>query len=65
MMHICGGLEAPRSEHVEKTLVLPLFFEGSREPKGRQEYVKFSEPDRFFGRKKVAKKGAKRKQMSL
>ena len=37
MMHICGGLVGPKTENVEKPLVLPLLFEGSRERKAFQE----------------------------
>ena len=58
MMHICGGLVGPKSENVEKPLVLPLLFEGSREPKARQENEKSSEPDGFLV-EKVAKKEQK------
>ena len=37
VMGICGGLVGPKSENVEKALVLPLLFEGSRAPGGFQE----------------------------
>ena len=36
----------PRIENVEKPLVLPLLFEGSREPRVIQEQEKRSEPER-------------------
>ena len=39
----------PKIENVEKSLVLPLLFEGSREPKGRQEYEKIGEKCRLGG----------------
>ena len=44
VMGICGGLMGPKSENVEKVLVLPLLFEGSRAAKGRQENEKLSSP---------------------
>ena len=58
MMHICGGLVGPKSENVEKPLVLPLLFEGSREARGIQENKQVSGPDRFLV-EKVAKKEQK------
>ena len=58
VMGIRGGLMGPKSENVEKPLVLPLLFEGSREPRSRQEYEVYSEPDRFLV-EKVAKKEQK------
>ncbi len=48
MMHICGGLVGPKSENVEKPLVLPLLFEGSRGARGRQENEHRSGPGRFL-----------------
>ena len=38
----------PKSENVEKVLVLPLLFEGSRGARGRQENEKVSEPEHFW-----------------
>ena len=32
MMRICGGLEGPKSENVEKVLVFKAFLKGSKEP---------------------------------
>ena len=49
VMGIYGGLEGPKSENVEKSLVLPLLFEGSRVGGGRQPNEKLSEPDRLGG----------------
>ena len=49
MMHICGGLVGPKSENVEKPLVLPLLFEGSRAARLPQENEKLIEPDRLGG----------------
>ena len=37
----------PKSENVGFSLVLPLLFEGSRAPRGRQSREQPSEPDRF------------------
>ena len=37
VMGICGGLVGPKSENVEKALVLLLLFEGSRVPRGSSE----------------------------
>ena len=37
----------PKSENVEKVLVLPLLFEGSRGPRGRQSREQISEPGGF------------------
>ena len=48
-MGIYGGLEGPKSENVENTLVLPLLFEGSRVGGGRQPNEQPSEPDRLGG----------------
>ena len=58
MMHICGGLVGPKSENVEKPLVLPLLFEGSGLPRGDSENEQRSGPDRFLV-EKVAKKEQK------
>ena len=58
MMQICGGVVGPKSENVEKPLVLPLIFEGSREPRGIQECKVSLGPDRFLV-EKVAKKEQK------
>ena len=44
VMGICGVLVGPKSENVEKALVLPLLFEGSRGPRGRQSRERNSEP---------------------
>ena len=55
MMHICGGLVGPKTENVEKPLVLPLLFEGSRERKAFQECQAESEKDRFLVEKGVKK----------
>ena len=55
MMHICGGLVGPKSENVEKPLVLPLLFEGSRERRAFQECKGISGPDRFLVEKVVKK----------
>ena len=58
VMAVCGGLMGPKSENVEKVLVLPILFEGSRAAKGRQENEQASSPDRFLV-EKVAKKEQK------
>ena len=50
-MGIWGGLMGPRIENVEKPLVLPLLFEGSRAACGRQEQERPGEPERFWGPK--------------
>ena len=55
MMHICGGLVGPKTENVEKPLVLPLLFEGSRERRGFQECQAEAEKDRFLVEKVVKK----------
>ena len=55
MMGIFGGLMGPKSENVEKPLVLPLLFEGSRERKAFQECQAESEKDRFLIEKGVKK----------
>ena len=47
VMAICGGLVGPKSENVEKALVLPLLFEGSRAPRGRQSREQRSGPGGF------------------
>ena len=52
------GLVGPKSENVETPLVLPLLFEGSREPDVIQECKVSLEPDRFLV-EKVAKKDQK------
>ena len=57
MMHICGGLVGPKTENVEKPLVLPLLFEGSRERKAFQECQVESEKDRF-----LVEQGARKEQ---
>ena len=44
LMPLCAGLVGPKSENVEISLVLRLFFEGSRGPRGRQDREKSSEP---------------------
>ena len=44
MMCACAGLVGPKSENVEKVLVLLLLFEGSRGPRGCQSREKLSEP---------------------
>ena len=46
VMGICGGLVGPKSENVEKALVLLLFFEGSRGAKVRQPDEQNGEPRR-------------------
>ena len=46
VMGIYGGLEGPKSENVEKSLVLPLLFEGSRAAWGRQPNEQLSGPER-------------------
>ena len=46
MMGICAGLVGPKSENVEKALVLLLLFEGSRAAGGRQEDEQRSDPRR-------------------
>ena len=58
MMHICGGLVGPKTENVEKPMVLPLLFEGSGLPREDSENEQPSEPDRFLV-EKVAKKEQK------
>ena len=58
MMHICGGLVGPKSENVEKPLVLPLLFEGSGWPRVFQENEGHCEKCRFLI-EKVAKKELK------
>ena len=45
-MPMCAGLVGPKSENVEISLVLPLFFERSREAKVPQECKEVSERDR-------------------
>ena len=60
MMHICGGLVGPKSENVEKPLVLPLLFEGAGLPREDSENEQPSEPDSFLV-EKVAKKKQKGK----
>ena len=55
MMHICGGLVGPKTENVEKPLVLPLLFEGSRERRAFQECQGVGEKDRFLLEKAVKK----------
>ena len=46
-----GGLVRPESGNVEKVLVLPLLFEGSREPNVIQECKVSLGPDRFWSKK--------------
>ena len=46
---IYGALMGPKSENVEKSVVLPLLFEGSRAAWLRQPNEKPSEPDRLGG----------------
>ena len=58
VMGTCGGLVGPKTENVEKPLVLPLLFEGSGLPRGDSENEQLSEPDRFLV-EKVAKKEQK------
>ena len=48
-MGICGGLVGPKSENVEKALVLLLFFEGSRWPKVFSENEQTAEKYRLGG----------------
>ena len=48
---ICAGLVGPKSENVEKVLVLVLLLEGSRGPRGRQSREKSSGPDRPTSKK--------------
>ena len=50
-MGICGGLLGPKSGNVGFSLVLIVFFEGSRAPRGRQSREQRSEPDRLGGEK--------------
>ena len=64
MMHIRGGLVRPKSESVDKPLVLPLLFEGSGLPRGDSENEHRSEPDRFLV-EKVAKKEQKNRNEPL
>ena len=44
MMAIGGGVMGPKSENVGFSSVLPLLFEGSRGPRGRQGREQHSEP---------------------
>ena len=44
VMGICGGLMEPKSENVEKVLVLPLLFEGSKGGRAFQDCDQVSEP---------------------
>ena len=46
-MGICGGLVGPKSENVEKALVLLLLFEGSRVPRASSEKKQPGEPYQF------------------
>ena len=48
VMGIYRGLEGPKSENVEKSLVLPLLFEGSRAAWGRQPNEQGSGPEYFW-----------------
>ena len=49
MMGTCAGLMGPKSENVEKGLVLPLLFEGSRGPGAPQECKQVAEKYRLGG----------------
>ena len=49
VMGIWGGLVGPKSGDVEKVLVFKGFFEGSREPWGRQPGEQPSEPEWLGG----------------
>ena len=51
VMGICGGLVGPKSGNVGFSLVIIVFFEGSREPWGRQPGLQPSGPDRPGGGK--------------
>ena len=44
VMGICAGLVGPKSENVEKVLVLTAFLKGSRRARGIQENERQSEP---------------------
>ncbi len=48
-MGIFGGLMGPRSENVEKVLVLKAFLKGSRVARGDSENEQPSELDRLGG----------------
>ena len=52
------GLGGPKSENVEKPLVLRLLFEGSKAARARQENEQRSSPDCFLV-EKVGKKEQK------
>ena len=47
VMGICGGLVGPKSGNVGFSLVLIVFFEGSRGPRARQRSLRLSEPGGF------------------
>ena len=49
VMGICAGLVGPKSENVEKVLVLLLILEGPKKRKGIQDREQPSEPDRLGG----------------
>ena len=44
---ICAGLVGPKSENVNKALVLPLLFEGSRVPRASSEKKQAGGPYHF------------------
>ena len=52
VMGICGGLVGLKSGNVGFSLVLIVFFEGSRAPRVRQSREQVSEPDRLGGEKR-------------
>ena len=49
IMGIFGGLMGPKSENVEKVLVLKAFLKGSRVARGDSENEQPSEPERLGG----------------
>ena len=51
VMGICGGMVGPKSGNVGFSLVLIVFFEGSRAPRGRQSREQLSGPNRPGGGK--------------
>ena len=52
-MGICLGLVGPKSENVEKVLVLKAFLKGSRGGRAPQECEKVSGPERFDVQKTI------------
>ena len=51
VMGICGGLVGPKSGNVGFSLVLIVFFEGSRGPRGRQRKFATERAGAFRGPK--------------